>query len=307
MSYVSIVGGGNIGAHTACFLAEKGVVDIRLYDPAEGVAAGKTLDMMEASPIRNYRSRIQVMGSLETMQDSGIVVIAVDEPNSAVACRDELLEKNRDALVQYAQAAAAYAAHGTVLVAAEPFDLATALVLRTSGFSREKVIGLGNGISVARFRYLAAQKMGLAPDEVAAAALGRYPDDFIGAAEHACISGVPLSQLLTPGELEDLIEETVQSERSIAEKAQKNGSYYTPAAVAADLVEAIHLDLRRVRSVSVLLQGEYGFSGVVLSVPAIIGGGGVEKVLTPALSDGELTRLRKTATAVQKDMERMKV
>jgi malate dehydrogenase len=304
MPTVSILGSGNVGANTAFFIAEKGIADVALYDIREGLSTGKSLDLMEAAPLRRYRNVLRGAKRLEEIAGSQIVVLAAGAVRRPGMKREELYGENLRVVEALAPAVARLAPQASLIVATEPVDPITAAALRLSGLPRERVFGIGGCLDATRLRYAVARELSVSTEDVAATVIGRHSDAMIVLPRYCSVSGVSLPQLLAPERIAALVEEVRRAGDLIVGLAQRSSAFYAPSAAAADLVDAVHMDLKRVLCVSVGLEGEYGvggsaaepFSGsVAMSLPAVIGARGIERVLTPPLTEEERARFRQSA------------
>ena len=303
MSFVGIVGSGNVGANTAFFIAEKGITDVVLVDTQAGLATGKSLDMMEAAPIRKYRNRLTGADSLDAIRGAETVVLAAGAGRRPGMKREELYGRNRELIRELAAAVPRLAPDSTVILATEPVDPLTTLFVRESGMDRLRVLGLGCLLDSTRLRWLVARELAVSMENVSALVIGRHSADMIGLPRCCGVSGVPLPALLPAARIAELLEETARAGDLIVEMAQRASAYYAPSAAAAELVDSIHMDLRRIFPVSLLLAGEYGLAGAALSLPAVVGRRGVARVLTPALTPGEQQRLALSAERVRQTVE----
>jgi malate dehydrogenase len=290
---IGVIGSGNVGANTAFFLAERGVDDVRLYDVQEGVAKGKALDMMEAAPIRGYRTKISGVDSLGPIKEADVIVVAAGSVRKPGMRREDLLEANRGAVSAVARELRGYA--GKVIVVTEPVDLLTTLFLRESELPPAHVLGLGGCLDSTRLRYLLAEELSVSPDNVTALVVGRHSDGMIPLADYCRVSGVPVDRLLGPERIQALFAATRDAGSLIVDLAQRASAFYGPSAVAADLAEAIVQDKHSIASVSLMFTGQYGIEGVAMSLPAVIGRGGIEKVLSPRLTGIQEELLRMSA------------
>jgi malate dehydrogenase len=287
MSRVSIIGSGNVGANAAFFIAEKGVTDVQLIDVQEGLSRGKALDIMEAAPIRRYRNALSGSDSIEDIQDSQVVVLAAGAIRKPGMRREELFNENAELVRTLARKIASLAPESIILVATEPVDPITTLFVRESKMPRSRVLGVGGILDSTRLRALIANELDLSMDIVSAMVIGKHSDDMICLPRYCSVSGVPLPLLLSNERIAKLVEETKGAGSLVIELAKRSSAYYTPSAAIAELVDAIHMNLHRVFPVSVMLNGEYGASDACLSLPAVIGERGAERVLTPELTAEE--------------------
>ncbi len=297
MAKIGILGSGNVGANTAFFLAEKTVADVMLYDIQEGLSTGKSLDMMEAAPIRGYKTKISGTDRLEDLLDSDIIIVTAGGVRRPGMKREDLFDENREIITELASNLKTF--KGVVIVVTEPVDFLTTLFLRESGLEAERVIGLGGMLDSTRLRYLIAKELGVSTDIVTALVVGRHSDQMIPLAKYTKVSGIPVATLIDKRRLEEIFEETRRAGGLIVEMAERASAYYGPSAVASDLAESIVRDTRHIVSVSLLLTGQYGVENVTMSLPAIIGRKGIEKVLEPELDDEQLDTFNESAKTIE--------
>jgi malate dehydrogenase len=298
MDRVVIVGSGNVGANTAFFIAEKGFADVTLYDIREGLAPGKALDLMEAAPIRTYRSRIGGSDTEEAVKGSTVVLVAAGMVRKPKMKREDLFSRNAGVIREAAKYVPRLAPEATVIVMTEPVDMLTAVFTRLSGMPRERVIGLGGMLDSLRLRYAISRDLEVSVENVSALVIGQHGEHAVGLARFCSVSGVPVLELMLEDQFESLMGEVRRAGDFIVDMAKQSNAYYAPSASAADLVEAVCRDMRRVLPVSVLLSGEYGVRGAALSVPAVVGKNGVLRLLLPELSADELERFRRSAREI---------
>ena len=293
MAQIGIVGSGNLGANTALFAAEKGIAHICLYDIKEGVPIGKALDMMEAAPVRGYQRKITGTNSLDEVLDSDIILVAAGAVRTPGVKRDELFEQNRGIVEEIAQGLTEF--NGVVIMATEPVDAMTAHFVNVSHLTWPKVIGLGGVLDSMRLRFLIGRALNVSARDVRATVIGRHSDGMIPLKRYCSVAGVPLDVLLPPAEIDALFARTETAGDDIVGMEQRTSAYYGPSAAAADLAEAVLLDTNRILSVSLMYTGQYGISDVAMSLPAMIGEDGIERVLEPDLTDDEIAALKRSA------------
>ncbi len=297
MANIGIIGSGNVGANCAFFIAEKGVSDVVLYDIQDGMSTGKALDMMEAAPVRGYRTKISGTDRIEDVLRSDILIVTAGAVRQPGMKREDLFEANRAVVSEIAQKIGSQPQKSEykVIVVTEPVDMMTALFVKESGLARERVMGLGGTLDATRLRYLIAHELGVAMEDVSATVVGRHSSSMIPLADYCTVAGVPISRLLSADKIEALFEATRTAGDLIVKMAQRANAYYGPSAVACDLAEAINHNSGRILPVSLVLNGEYGVSGVAMSLPAVIGKNGVEQVLKPKLTGEQQKQFTATA------------
>ncbi|MFW5743411.1 MAG: malate dehydrogenase [Spirochaetota bacterium] len=295
MAQIGIIGSGNVGANTAFFAAEKNFAHIRMHDVKEGLSTGKALDMMEAAPLRGYQYRLSGTDDLADVLDSDVVVVAAGETREPGMKREDLYEKNKPIIDEIAEVLKGY--DGVVIVATEPVDVFTLQVVR-EGLPWQRVMGIGGVLDSARLRVLIARELLVAQEDVKATVIGRHSDEMIALPAYCSVAGVPATKLMSESRFSELVRETVDAGDHIVALARRTNSFYGPAAAAADLAEAVIRGTNRILPVSLVFTGQYGISDVAMSLPALVGCAGIERVLEPTLTDGERVRLEQSAESL---------
>ncbi len=298
---IGIIGSGNVGANTAFFLAEKGVDHVTLFDIQDGLAQGKALDMMEAAPIRGYRTVISGTNDPQDAVNADIVIITAGSVRKPGMDREALFQANKDIIIDYAQKITG--PDTRVIIVSEPVDLLTTLFARHSSLSAEKIMGLGGILDATRLQFLIADELGVSMENVAAQVVGRHSDDMIILQDYCCVSGVPIAQFLSAETIENLFDQTRKAGGLIVELAGRASAYYGPSAVAADLAEAISRDTGRVLSVSRMLSGQFSITKAALSLPCIINRAGAARILEPRLDDDQIQTLKTSARNIQETLK----
>ena len=250
---IGIIGSGNVGANTAFFLAEKGVDHVLLYDIQEGMAQGKALDMMEAAPIRGYRTTIKGTDRPEDILDCDIVIITAGAVRKPGMKRDALLKENRQIIEEYAEKITR--PDTKVLIVSEPVDLLTTIFAGKSTLPASQVIGLGGVLDATRLRYFIAKELGVSMENVASQVVGRHTDDMILLEDYCCVSGISLDNFMDQETIDRLFEKTRKAGALIVDLAGRASAYYGPSAVAVEIAEAICRDTGRLLSVSQMMTG----------------------------------------------------
>jgi malate dehydrogenase len=293
---IGIIGSGNVGANTAFFLAEKGVDDVMLYDTQDGLAKGKALDMMEAAPIRGYRTKILGADRPEDILDCEIIIITAGAVRKPGMKRDELFLENKKIIDVYASKITN--PDTTVIIVSEPVDVLTSVFAKASVLPSNQIIGLGSVLDATRLRFFIAKELKVSMENVSAQVIGRHTDDMIILKDYCSVSGISLDNFFSIDQIEKLFEKTRQAGGLILDLAGRASAYYGPSAVVAELAEAICLDTGRIFSVSHMLSGILGIEDVALSLPCVMNKTGISKVFEPKLSDREITALRKSADLI---------
>jgi malate dehydrogenase len=298
---IGIIGSGNVGANTAFFLAEKGVDHVTLFDIQEGLAQGKALDMMEAAPIRGYRTVIMGTDDPEAVLDAQIVIITAGAVRKPGMARDDLFRENKDIIISYAKKITR--PDTKVILVTEPVDLLTTVFAQHSPLPPHQIMGLGGILDATRLRFLIARELGVSMENVAAQAVGRHTDDMIILQDYCCVSGVPVEHFLSAETIAGLFDQTRKAGALIVELAGRASAYYGPSAVAADLAEAVCRDTGRVLSVSRMLSGQFGIQNVALSLPCVINRSGAARILEPALNKAQIDTLTACAKTIEQTVK----
>lgn len=298
---VSVIGGGFTGATTAFLLAQKELCDVVLVDipQMENPTKGKTLDMLEASPVQGFDANILGTSNYEDTKDSDIVVITAGIARKPGMSRDDLVQTNQKIMKSVAQDIAKYAPNAIIVVLSNPVDAMTYTAFKESGFPKNRVIGQSGVLDSARFRTFVAQELNLSVKDITGFVLGGHGDDMVPLVRYSYAGGIPLETLIPKDRLEQIVARTRKGGGEIVNLLGNGSAYYAPAASLVEMCEAILKDQRRVLPTIAYLEGEYGYDGIYLGVPTILGGNGIEKVIELELTEEEKAALDKSAQAVR--------
>jgi malate dehydrogenase len=299
MKRISIIGAGNVGTNTAFFIAEKRAAKVLLVDIKDGVAAGKSLDLMEAGPVRDYVTSIRGTVKIDDIADSDVVIITAGRVRKPGERREDLYRDNAPTVRAIAEDIRRLAPAAVVINQVEPIDLLTLLIQETLGADRMKVIGVGGLLTSTRIRYLVSNALGVSSREVTGLIIGPHHSSMVFLRDTIRVSGIPAAALLGEARLGELIEEARTAGDKILDLAQRSTSFYAPGAAAAMLVDAIVGNTRALLPVSVRCEGEYGITGLAIGVPAYIGEQGVTGILQLKLSDADREAFDKAAAELK--------
>ncbi|GAB6077065.1 malate dehydrogenase [Desulfurobacterium crinifex] len=306
---ITIVGAGNIGSTLALLLARRETADITLIDINEGVAKGKALDIMEASPILGFNAHVVGTGNYEDTANSDVVIITAGFPRKPGMSRDDLLFKNFEVVKSVSEQIKKYSPNAFVIVVTNPLDAMTYTALKVTGFPKERVMGMAGVLDSARFAYFISEKTKISVENIRAFVIGGHGDDMVPLKGYTTISGIPITKFLSEEELNELIERTRFGGGEIVQLLKTGSAFYAPAASILEMVISILWNKRKILSASVYLDGEvgeyYGASGLCVGVPIILGKEGVEDILKLELSDEEWQQWRKSVESVRKLVEKL--
>lgn len=302
---ISVIGAGFTGATTAFLLAQKEVGDVVLVDipQAENPTKGKALDMLESSPVLGFDANIVGTSNYEDTADSDIVVITAGVARKPGMSRDDLVQTNQKVMKSVTKEVVKYSPNCIIIVLTNPVDAMTYTVYKESGFPKHRVIGQSGVLDTARFRTFVAQELNLSVKDITGFVLGGHGDDMVPLVRYSYAGGIPLEKLIPKDRLEAIVERTRKGGGEIVNLLGNGSAYYAPAASLVEMVEAIVKDQRRVLPAIAYLEGEYGFEGIYLGVPTILGGNGLEQIIELELTDEEKAALEKSAESVKNVMK----
>ena len=300
MPKITVVGAGNVGASAALYAAEAELGDVTLIDVIEGVAKGKALDLLEAGPVRGYDAYVEGSGDIKAVRGSDLIIVTAGLPRKPGMSRLDLLKANADIIRGVAEAIRDHAPKAFVIMVTNPLDVMTYLMYRITGFPRERVMGMAGVLDSSRFRTFLAEEIGVSVEDVQAMVLGGHGDTMVPLLSCATVSGIPVGNFIQPGRLAEIVQRTRDGGAEIVKLLQTGSAFYAPASSAVQMAESILRDKKRLLPVACYLNGEYGEKDLYLGVPAILGAGGVEKIVDLKLSADEKTALAKSAEEVRK-------
>ena len=303
MSKVTVVGAGNVGATCADVLAYREVAEeIVLVDIKEGIAEGKALDIWQKAPINQYDSR--TLGSTNDYSktaNSEVVVITSGLPRKPGMTRDDLIETNAGIVKSVTENIIKYSPNAIIIVVSNPLDVMTYQAHLTSGLPRTKVMGMAGILDTARYRAFLAEELNVSGKEIQAILLGGHGDTMVPLPRYTTVAGIPVTELVAKEKLDAIIERTKFGGGELV-KLMGTSAWYAPGAAAAQMVEAILKNQRRVFPVCIKLDGEYGIDDCYLGVPVILGKNGIEQVIELKLNAEEMALLQTSRGHVKEVM-----
>ncbi len=302
---VTIVGGaGNVGATVARAIADKELADVVIVDIADTKAQGIALDMLQACPIEGSDSRLLGVGATDDgwkeTAKSDVVVITSGVPRKPGMSRDDLLNVNFGIMKAVTEQVVKYSPDAIIVPVANPLDAMCQAVYRLSKFPRERVIGMAGVLDSARMRAFIAMETGVSVENIHAFVLGGHGDTMVPLARYSTIAGIPLPDYpgLTAEKIAEICKRTAGGGGEIT-KLVGTSAWYAPGSAAAEMVECILKDKKKILPCSVFLQGEYGINDLFVGVPVKLGARGVEQIIQIKLTAEEDAALKKSAAAVK--------
>ncbi|MBV7318470.1 MULTISPECIES: malate dehydrogenase [Bacillus] len=302
---VSVIGAGFTGATTAFLTAQKELADVVLVDipQLENPTKGKALDMLEASPVQGFDAKITGTSNYEDTADSDIVVITAGIARKPGMSRDDLVSTNEKIMRSVTREIVKYSPDSIIVVLTNPVDAMTYAVYKESGFPKERVIGQSGVLDTARFRTFVAEELNLSVKDVTGFVLGGHGDDMVPLVRYSYAGGIPLETLIPKDRIDAIVERTRKGGGEIVNLLGNGSAYYAPAASLTEMIEAILKDQRRVLPTIAYLEGEYGYEGIYLGVPTIVGGNGLEQIIELELTEYEKEQLNKSVESVKNVMK----
>jgi malate dehydrogenase len=295
---VTVVGAGNVGATCAQVLAQRDYADIVLVDIKEGLPQGKALDINQMGAVLGFEPNIVGSNGYEETAGSAVVVITAGLPRSPGMSRDDLVTTNEKIVKDVTENVVATSPDAILIVVSNPLDAMCHVAKNVSGFPKERVFGQAGILDTARLQTFIAWETGSSVKDVTATVLGGHGDQMVSVISATTVGGVPLRKLVADERIDALVERTAKGGGEVV-NLLGTSAWYAPGAAAAQMVDAIMLDEKRVLPCTAYLEGEYGIDGLYMGVPVKLGAKGVEQVVEVDLDDAERDALQRSADAVR--------
>ena len=297
---VTVVGAGNVGATCANVLAHNEVAnEIVLLDIKDGVAEGKALDIWETSPINMYDSRtIGVTNDYAATAGSEVVVITSGLPRKPGMSRDDLIATNAGIVKMVTENIVKHSPDAIIIIVSNPLDVMTYQAFKVAGIDSSKVFGMAGILDTARYRSFLALELNVSPKDIQAVLMGGHGDTMVPLPRYTTVGGIPVTEMIDEEKLNAIVDRTKKGGGEIV-KLLGTSAWYAPGAAAAQMVEAIVKDQRRVFPVCAWLTGEYDQNEIYLGVPVILGKNGIEKIIELDLNSDEKALLEESSIAVR--------
>ncbi|HEY0651983.1 MAG TPA: malate dehydrogenase [Chryseosolibacter sp.] len=301
---VTVVGAGNVGATCADVLAYREIAnEIVLIDIKEGLAEGKSLDIWQKAPIDLYDSRtIGSTNDYKKTAKSDVVVITSGLPRKPGMSRDDLITTNAGIVKSVTENIVAHSPNAIIIVVSNPLDVMTYQAHITSKFPRTRIMGMAGILDTARYRAFLAEALNVSPKDIQAMLLGGHGDTMVPLPRYTTVSGIPVTELIDKDKLNAILERTKVGGGELV-KLMGTSAWYAPGSAAAQMVEAIIRDQRRIFPVCVKLEGEYGIKDCYLGVPVILGKNGIERIIELDLNNEEKALMEASRKAVREVMD----
>lgn len=301
---ITVVGAGNVGATCANCIAQKELAnEVILVDIKDGLAEGKALDMWQTAPINYYDTRVKgVTNDYSATAGSEVVVITSGLPRKPGMSRDDLIATNAGIVKSVTENVIAYSPEAIIIIVSNPLDVMTYAAFLTAKKSSNKVFGMAGVLDTARYRAFLAEELDVNPKDIQALLMGGHGDTMVPLPRYTTVSGIPVTELIEEEKLNAIIERTKFGGGELV-NLMGTSAWYAPGAAAAQMVEAIVRDQKRIFPVCALLNGEYGMKDIYLGVPVKLGKNGIEEIIEVKLNEDEMELLKGSAEAVKSVMK----
>ena len=295
---ITVVGAGNVGATAAQVLAQRDYADVVLVDIKEGLPQGKALDINQMGAVLGYEPRVIGANGYEDTSGSDVVVITAGLPRSPGMSRDDLVTTNEKIVKDVTEKATAQSPEAILVIVSNPLDAMCHVAKNVSGWPKERVFGMAGILDTARFSTFIARAADASVKDVTAMVLGGHGDQMVPVVSATTVGGIPLRQVVPDRQIDELVERTSKGGGELV-SLLGTSAWYAPGAAAAQMVDSIMLDEKRVLPCTAYLEGEYGIEGLYMGVPVKLGAGGIEQVYELELTEDEKKLLNESAGAVK--------
>lgn len=301
---VTVVGAGNVGATCAQVIAQKNIVqEVVLVDIKEGISEGKSLDLWQTAPVNYYDTRLTgSTNDYSKTAGSEVVVITSGVPRKPGMSRDDLISINAGIVKSVTENVVKYSPDAKIIIASNPLDVMTYAAYVSAHLPRTKVMGMAGILDTARYRAFLAEALDVSPRDIQALLMGGHGDTMVPLPRYTTVSGIPVTELIDAEKLDAIVKRTINGGGELV-NLMGTSAWYAPGSAAAQMVEAIVLDQKRIFPCCVKLEGEYGMENMFVGVPVKLGKNGVEQIIEVSLNEEEKELLTNSANAVKKIMD----
>ena len=297
---ITVVGAGQVGSTVAQLAAYKNLGNLVLIDIVEGFPQGKALDLQESGCLQVFDSMIVGTNDYKDTANSDIVVITAGLPRKPGMSREDLLATNAKIVKSVTEQIMEYSPNPIIIVVSNPLDAMVHMAMKVSKLGKDRIMGMAGVLDAARLRTFVSLELGCSLVDVDAMVLGGHGDSMVPMPRYTTVSGIPITELMSPAQIEKLVERTRKGGAEIVQLLKNGSAFMAPGASVVKMIEAILRDKRRILPCTAYLEGEYGWSNIFFGVPVQIGISGVEKIIELKLTDKEQAALDNSAREVQK-------
>lgn len=299
---VAVIGGGNVGATCALYLAERDIADVVVVDIVEGVPQGKSLDLAQAAPVRGYDTWVEGTNDFSAVKGADLVIVTAGLPRKPGMTREDLLKSNAAIITDVAKHVKQHAPNAFVLVVSNPLDIMTYHMQRETGFPHQRVFGQAGVLDSMRFRAFLAMELKVSAQDIQTLVLGGHGDSMVPLLRFTTVNGVPITHFISNERLAEIAARTRDGGGEIVRLLKTGSAFYAPAAATVQMAEAVLLGRRRVVPMSAYLTGQYGMKDLYIGVPCILGPNGTEQVIELDLNKEELAELQNSGKVYKESL-----
>lgn len=300
---VTVVGAGNVGATCADVIARKEFVnEVVLLDIKEGIAEGKSLDMWQTAPINLYDTRI-VGSTNDYTKTAGSIVVVITSglPRKPGMSRDDLIATNAGIVKSVTENIVKHSPECIIIVVSNPLDVMTYCAYLTAKFDSKRIFGMAGILDTARYRAFLAESLNISPKDIQAVLMGGHGDTMVPLPRYTTVAGIPVTELISAEKLDAIVDRTKKGGGELV-NLMGTSAWYAPGAAAAQMVEAVIKDSKRIFPCCALLKGQYGLKDIYLGVPVKLGKSGIEEIIELKLNKDEMSLLQSSAKSVKEVM-----
>jgi malate dehydrogenase len=301
---IALIGGGMIGGTLAHLIGLKELGDVVLFDIAEGLPQGKSLDIAQSGAVEGFDAAMKGTNAYADIEGASVCIVTAGVPRKPGMSRDDLIGINLKVMEQVGAGIKKYAPNALVICITNPLDAMVWALQKASGLKPNKVVGMAGVLDTARFRYFLAEEFGVSVQDVSAFVLGGHGDDMVPLVRYSAVGGIPLPDLVRMGwssqaKIDAIVERTRKGGGEIVGLLKTGSAFYAPASSAIAMAESYLKDKKRVLPCAAFLEGQYGVDGLYVGVPTVIGAGGIEKIVEIELNGSERAMFDKSIESVR--------
>ena len=300
---IALIGGGMIGGTLAHLASLKELGDITVFDIAEGLPQGKSLDIAQSGPVEGFDAKLSGTNKYEAIEGADVVIVTAGVPRKPGMSRDDLLEINLKVMAQVGAGIAKYAPKAFVICITNPLDVMVWALQKYSNLPANKVVGMAGVLDSSRFRHFLAEEFNVSVEDVTAFVLGGHGDTMVPLTRYSTVAGIPVPDLVqmkwtTQQRIDQIVQRTRDGGAEIVGLLKTGSAFYAPAASAISMAESYLKDKKRVLPCAAHLTGQYGVKDMYVGVPTVIGAGGVERIIEIDLNKAEKEAFDKSVASV---------
>jgi malate dehydrogenase len=301
---IALIGSGQIGGTLALLIGLKELGDVVMFDVAEGVPQGKSLDLVQASPVEGFDAKLAGANSYEAIEGASVCIVTAGVPRKPGMSRDDLLSINLKVMEQVGAGLKKYAPNAFVICITNPLDAMVWALQKCCGLPKNMVVGMAGVLDSARFRYFLADEFNVSVEDVTGFVLGGHGDTMVPLVRYSTVAGIPLPDLVkmgwtTQARIEQIVDRTRNGGGEIVSLLKTGSAFYAPASSAIAMAESYLRDKKRVLPCAAWLNGEYNVKDLYVGVPVVIGAKGVERVVEVEFNSAERGMFEKSVQSVE--------